>query len=68
METVDEFEAKGNQQRHAQQQERRPGGHHGAEFAHVVHQAVGGKQQAAAQYGEKHHQGDHARFAVELRS
>ncbi|MNN77493.1 hypothetical protein D3C81_1939600 [compost metagenome] len=66
METVDELEAQGNQQRHAQQQKRRPCGHHGAQFAHVVHQAVGGEQQADAQYGKKHHDSQQAGFFIEL--
>jgi hypothetical protein len=49
---VDELEAQGDQQRHAQQQERRPGGDHRAQFVHVVHQAVGGEQQAHGQHGK----------------
>jgi hypothetical protein len=53
VETVDELEAQGDQQRHAQQQKRRPGGDHRAQFVHVVHQAVGGEQQAHGQHGKK---------------
>ncbi|MNR43989.1 hypothetical protein D3C85_1626730 [compost metagenome] len=67
MEAIDELKAQGNQKRHAQQQERRPGGDHRAEFVHVVHQAVSGKQQTDGQHGEKHHDGEQAGFFVELR-
>ncbi|MNP41891.1 hypothetical protein D3C76_1356180 [compost metagenome] len=67
METVDELEAQGNQQGHAQQDEWRPGGHLRAEFVHVVHQAVGGEQQPDAQHCKKHHEGEHTGFFIELR-
>ena len=67
VETVDELKAQGDQQRHAQQQKRRPGGDLRAEFAHVVHQAVGGEQQPAGQHSEKHHEGEQAGFFIELR-
>ena len=68
VETVDELKAQRDQQRHAQQQKRRPGGDHRAEFAHVVHQAVRGEQQATGQHAEENHQGEQAGFLVELRS
>ncbi|MNO98892.1 hypothetical protein D3C76_906510 [compost metagenome] len=67
VETVDELEAQGNQQGHAQEYERRPSGHHGAKLVHVVHQAIGGEQQPEAQYCEKHHQSVRAGFFVQLR-
>ncbi|MNT36011.1 hypothetical protein D3C72_1720670 [compost metagenome] len=65
METVDELETQGNQQRHAEQQERRPRGDYRAEFVHVVHQAVSGEQHSHRQHGEKDHVGKRAGFLVE---
>ena len=64
VEAVDELEAQGDQQRYAQQQEWRPGGELGAHFVHVVHQAVGGEQQAHGEYGEEHDHRQQAGFCV----
>ncbi len=54
-------------QRDAKQQERGPGGDRGAQFMHVVDQAVGGEQQAHGQHGEEDHQGEGTGFFIQLR-
>ncbi|MNZ82480.1 hypothetical protein D3C78_1011780 [compost metagenome] len=66
VETVDELKAQGNQQRHAQQQERGPGGHRGADSIDVMHQAVGREQQPHGQHGKEHHDGQYAGFFVDV--
>ncbi|MNE38991.1 hypothetical protein D3C80_1329140 [compost metagenome] len=65
VETVDELEAQGNQQRQAEQQKWGPGGDHGAGGVDVAKQAPGGVQQPAHQQAEKQGQGGAAGFVVE---
>ena len=66
MEAVDELEAEGDQQGHAEQQEGRPGGDRGTDVIDVLHQAVGAEQQSGGEHGEEYEGGEAAGTLLEM--
>ena len=57
VEAVDEFEAQGNQQCHAEQQEWHPGLHRRSGISNVLTDAVCGEQETSRQYSEEYKKG-----------